>query len=365
MLSVASVNSDDHSQLCSDSPATASCAVKFGGGWYNTDSLVLTCNGIIFAISGGILLCFGSLGDYGKWKKWILIVCSIVCWAAQFAFLGLKRGSQYEAAIGIYILTGKYRIPLGNECTNWRKIVLSFNLCVAFWTPSFAHLARNTPEAIAIKTSFQAGELTEEAYETEKMLQRNRLSNTAFWFQSVGYTFTLLIALGAAYGLHANSSSAGNLQAAVIIVGISTGVWILAGTPWFFLEKDRAAPLPQGETYFSVGTKTYLHAFKEIPKLSQTWLYLVGYFIISDGYATTNQIYGLCQNAIVSYNVTTSTELYIVQGVANAVGIYVFWFIQKHYKIRTKTLLIVNCSFLILMPIWGKFPSSKSHEYRY
>jgi len=74
---------------------------------------------------------------------------------------------------------------------------------------------------------------------------------------SIGYTFTLLIALGATCGLHANDSSAGNNKAAVVIIGAATGVWIICGTPWFFLEKPRAAKLPKGETYFSVGAEAY------------------------------------------------------------------------------------------------------------
>lgn len=231
--------------------------------------------------------------------------------------------------------------------------VLSYNLCVAFWYPAFPQMANNMPEALETKRSYEDGEITKEHFETTKMLQRNRLSNFAFGALSVGYTVTLLIALGAAYGLGANDSDAANLRAAVIIVGISTGVWILAGSPWFFLEKNRTVPLPKGETYISVGLKTYWQAFRHANKLTQTWLYLTGYFMISDGYATTNQIYGLCQNSIVAYSTTISTGLYIVQGVANAVGILLFWVFQKHYRVKTKTILVVNCGFLLLMPIWG------------
>lgn len=254
----------------------------------------------------------------------------------QFAFLGLKDPSQYQAAIGIYILS-----------------TLSYNVCQAFWTPSFPQLARNTPEALESTRAYKNGELTETEHTQVQMLQRNRLSNIAFGCMSIGYTATLLIALGVAYGLHANESTANNTNAAVVIVGVATGVWIICGTPWFFLEKPRAAKLPAGETYFSVGAKAYFNALKRIPRLTQTWLYLLGYFLISDGYSTTNQIYQLCQNNIVSYNTTLSTELYIVQGISNAVGIFIFWLIQRHYKIRTKVILMVNCAFLLVIPIWG------------
>ena len=185
------------------------------------------------------------------------------------------------------------------------------------------------------------------------MLQRNRLSNIGFGAMSVGYTLTLIIALGAAYGLHANTSSSANFRAAVIIVGIATGVWILVGVPFFFLEKTRSNKLAQGQTQWSSASRAYWHVLKNIPKLSQTWLYLVGFFIISDGFATTLQIYNLCQNTIVDYSTTVSTELYIVQGAANAVGIGMWWLIQRHFKIPTKTILMTNCFILVLMAVWG------------
>lgn len=220
------------------------------------------------------------------------------------------------------------------------KPVLSYNICVAFWYPALPQLAAHTQDALDRKRAFEAGEVPKEEYDFTKMMQRNKLSNMAFVALSIGYTLTLLIALGAAYGLGANDSDAANLRAAVIIVGIATGVWILTGTPWFFLEKLRTVPLPKGENYITVGLKTYWRAFRHAKKLSQLWLFIAGYFMLSDGKATTNQIYGIAQNSIVAYSTTVSTGLYIVQGVSNGVGILIFWYLQKYFKAHTKVSCI-------------------------
>ena len=114
------------------------------------------------------------------------------------------------------------------------------------------------------------------------MLQRNRLSNTSFFWMSVGFTMTLIIAFGPAHGLHADDSVENNNEGAVIIIGITTAVWIVFGLPWFFLEKPRATKLPRGETYLSVGLKSYWHTFKNTRGLTQIWLYIIGYFILTD-----------------------------------------------------------------------------------
>lgn len=185
------------------------------------------------------------------------------------------------------------------------------------------------------------------------MLQRNKLSNVAFGCMSVGYTITLLIALGVAYGLHANESEENNTRAAVIIVGVATGFWIICASPWFFFEKSRSIPLPQGETYFSVGLKSYWSILKRFKTLNQTWLYLLGYFLASDGWSTTTQIFGLCQYSIVSYSTTVSTQLYITQGISNAVGIALIWVVQRHFRLASKTIVLTTGCFMIVLSIWG------------
>ncbi|CAK7216173.1 hypothetical protein SCUCBS95973_002719 [Sporothrix curviconia] len=334
VLNQAGRNGYDPTQDCSNS--LDPCVVQFGTSTMNIDTVVLTCNGLIFAFNGLLLLLLGPMGDYGRWKRWILLGSTLVCWATQFAFLGLKDGGQYKAAIGIYIVT-----------------VLSYNLCQAFWQPSLPLLARNTPAARETRQAFMRGELSEDEYVRHQVLQRNKLSNIAFAAMSIGYTIVLVIAIGAAYGLHADDSTANNTRAAVIIVGIATGFWVVLGSPWFLLEKKRTQSLPAGQTYWSVGAKAYWQLLRHAPRLNQTWLYLAGYFLLADGYATTNQLVGLCQYSIVSYNTIVSTKLYIVDGIANAVGIGLLWAAQRYWRIPTKPMLMVISGFLLVVPIWG------------
>ncbi|KAH8897438.1 autophagy protein [Thozetella sp. PMI_491] len=334
LLSQAGFNGNDPSQDCSDS--NAPCLVKFGAGNVNINSLVLICNGLIFALQGVCLLCFGSMCDYGPWRKWILWTATIVCWATQFGFLGLKNGSQFQGAVALYILSS-----------------FSYNICQAFWTPALPVLARNTPESLEIKRAYSAGEISDSQKERGLMLQRNKLSNVAFGCMSVGYTITLLIALGVAFGLHANDSDENNTKAAVVIVGVATGFWILCASPWFFFEKPRSLPLPAGESYWSVGVKSYWGILKRIGSLRHTWIYLLGYFLASDGWATTTQLFGLCQYSIVSYSTTVSTELYITQGISNAVGIAIIWLVQRHFKLATKTVVLATGAVMIILAVWG------------
>lgn len=105
LLSQAGFNGNDPTQDCSDS--NAPCLVAFGSGSVNINSLVLICNGVIFALQAVCLVAFGSMCDYGPWRKWILWTATIICWATQFAFLGLKNGAQFQGATALYILSSK------------------------------------------------------------------------------------------------------------------------------------------------------------------------------------------------------------------------------------------------------------------
>jgi MFS-type transporter involved in bile tolerance (Atg22 family) len=230
---------------------------------------------------------------------------------------------------------------------------LSYNLCVSFWYPALPHLARNTSRVLKAKQEHASGDISKEEFEVIKTLERSRIANFSFGWLSIGNTLAFVIALGIAFAVHANDSGTNNLRAANISIGMAAGLWILTGSPWFFLEKQRAPKLPKGETYFRVGAKAYWQAIRHANKLSQTWLFLIANFVILDGAATTAQLFSLCQNSIVQYSTTISTELFIVQGIANAVGIVIFWLVQKHWKIRTKPMFVVVSALQILLAVWG------------
>ena len=84
------------------------CVVPWGRGTKAVSSVVLVANGVSFAVSSHtILLGFyakiyhhckvmtaiftiiGSAADYGNFGRWLLLIITCVCWAAQFASMSL------------------------------------------------------------------------------------------------------------------------------------------------------------------------------------------------------------------------------------------------------------------------------------
>lgn len=121
--------------------------------------MILIINGISFAIMTLFFTSVGSLADYGVWNKWVLIVATVICWASQFGWMGITQASQWQAAIGVYLLG-----------------YISYGVTLVFYASVFPRLARNTAKTKKAREQLDNGEIAIEDYETVEMLERNRLS---------------------------------------------------------------------------------------------------------------------------------------------------------------------------------------------
>lgn len=60
---------------------------------------------------------------------------------------------------------------------------------------------------------------------------------------------------------------------------------------WFIFQQPRPGPkLPKGSSYLSIGWKQVWLALREIRHLPQTFIYLVAFFLLSDGLNTTGEL---------------------------------------------------------------------------
>jgi hypothetical protein len=81
---------------CLADTASGQCVVPWGSGTKSVSSVVLTANGVSFAIMTAILTTIGSAADYGTFGRWLLFAITVVCWAAQYACMALT--SEFPGA---------------------------------------------------------------------------------------------------------------------------------------------------------------------------------------------------------------------------------------------------------------------------
>ena len=123
--------------------------------------------------------------------------------------------------------------------------VIAYQTTITFWTAAFPGLARNTPQLRAKGVQFAAGNISREEYDYADTLQRSRLSNVAFYIQSLGEIVILAIIVGILFGVNVNASQENNNWGLSVLIAFATGVWVLLAIPWFVIEKRRPGqPVP-------------------------------------------------------------------------------------------------------------------------
>lgn len=84
-----------------------------------------------------------------------------------------------------------------------------------------------------------------------------------------------------------------------------------------------------------------------------TFTYLFAFFLLADGLNTTGFVIGIVQNEHIAFSFLQSTYLGLSQAATSTLSCYVFWYIQRHYRIPTKWMFAVTNVITVLIPLWG------------
>lgn len=327
----------DEAPFTSACGADSGCVLPFLGKTRDINSIVLLTNGISFAIQAVLIISIGAWADYGRWRPNILIFWTIVAVAVSFAWLGVEDPSKWRAGTALYVLG-----------------LITYQMTLTFWTAAFPGLARNLPEVKESALQVVDDKKSEDEHANFESIARNRVSNVAFAVCSAGEVLILAIMVGILKGLKSDESTENNTRAFSVLIAFSGGVWLLCAIPWFLSEQRRPGlALPPGTSLLTVGFKQTWIALRECMRLKQTFLYLIFYFLMGDVLNTTVTVIGTLQNSVVSYSTLQLTYLLIVGLVAQGLGIYFFWLVQKQFEISTKAMLSFNVFWIIILTIWG------------
>lgn len=311
--------------------------LPFAGRERDVNSIVLLANGISFAIQAALFLCIGAYADFGTGRRWVLVFWSAAAFAIGFAWLGVHDPSRWEAAAVLYVLG-----------------LISYQLTLTYWTAAFPALARNLPAMREAREAVGEGRMSAGELARRDEKERSRLSNVAFWVQSVGEVVILAVIVGIMYALHVNDGVQQNNWGLSVLIAFATACWVALSVPWFVLEKTRPGlEVPVGMNLVSVGFWQLYEAATKIWHLRQSLIFLIGYFLLGDSLNTTVTVIGTLQNQVVSYDTLTLTYLLIVGIVAQAVGIGLFWLIQKKFAVSAKTMFNAIMVGIILLDGWG------------
>lgn len=316
---------------CTASDTSGQCVVRWGNGTKAVASVVLIANGISFAIMTVFLVTVGSVADYGTFGRYLLVVVTLLCWAAQFACLALTVPSRWPLSMTLYIA--------------------GFVTCAATWVfyaAAYPRLARNTARTREFEGKYRRHEISKDECDVGVSLEKNRISNISLTFYNIGYVVILCLSLSILIPL-ADHPSVNNYT-----IVLTAAYWVITGTWWFIFQESRPGPpIPEGRDYLTIGWKRLWATVKQYKKLPDTFTYLFAIFLLGDGFATSMTLVMICQNDQFQFSFLQNTYLGLAQAIASTVGILGFWYIQRYFKISTKAMLIVANVFTIMINLWG------------
>ncbi|KXG46935.1 Major facilitator superfamily domain, general substrate transporter [Penicillium griseofulvum] len=316
-------------KACTDSSA---CVVPWAGGTRSVSSVVLIANGLCFTFMTVIFVWLGSAADYGTFGRWLLLALTVVCWALQYGMMSIRNPSQWPTAMGLYVVA-----------------YIAYGATLVFYAAVFPRLARYTPHVRkAREEDLREGKIDQEEYDAIESLERNHISNISTAHSNIGYLLTLVLNLSVLLPLQNNSFS-NNLA-----LCLTNSYWVILGIWWFIFQQKRPGPkIPKGSSYSTIGFKQIWLAIREIRSLPQTFLYFFAYFLLADGLNTTGTLVSIIQNDSVSFSFLQITYLGITQAACSITSTFGFWYIQRYFKFKTKTMFLFTNFFTVLIPFWG------------
>ncbi|KAH0588101.1 hypothetical protein H2248_006822 [Termitomyces sp. 'cryptogamus'] len=316
---------------CNVDNASGQCVLPWLGGTKTVSSVVLVANGVSFAVMTLIFTTIGSAADYGTFGRWLLFVITVICWAAQYSTMSLTDPSRWGVAMALYMIG-----------------FITYGATLVFYAAAFPRLARNTARARKLLQNYESGEISKEEYDLETSLEKNRISNISTTHSNIGYIGTLCINLSVLIPLQ-NDPKSDNYA-----LLLTNTYWVILGIWWFIFQQPRPGPpLPKGESYLTIGWKQIWSAINQYKRLPYTFIYLFSFFLLADGLNTTTTLVGICQNDKFSFSFLQNTYLGLAQAVTSTMATLGYWYIQRYWKLSTKTMFAVTNVVTVLIPVWG------------
>ncbi|KAH9018890.1 MFS general substrate transporter [Lactarius pseudohatsudake] len=239
------------------------------------------------AIMTLVLIVIGPAADYRMFGNWLLLISTVICWAAQFASMSLTSSLREASSSRLW----------EHHSRNWLAI-------------------RRTH--VSSGSVHERGELSVEAYEKEQSIEKSKISSVSMACHFIGRVVALLLNLSLLLPLSDNpkvdnyvivfvfsTQDNRNIQFCLVFGGVR-----YSNTLVIFQQPRPGPKLPKGESYLAIGLKQIFIAVKEHKKLPHTYAYVLSIF-------------------------------FIFGGVTSAPSVVTFWYVQRYWKIDIKTMCLV------------------------
>ncbi|KAI8143996.1 autophagy-related protein 22-like protein [Fennellomyces sp. T-0311] len=332
---------------CDIQNALSPCNVRWpsSSGSVPVSSMMLYVQSISFSIQFLLFTTFGSLADYGRWNRYILLTATVIACTAQIAPIALVNddGTHWGAMMAIFIIA-----------------LISYGTTLVFYGAAFPTLSDNLP----IVRNARVSNISPKECAAVVEQWRNHVSAISTTWSNIGFLILTAVLSAAAFAPWSPESILGDAPIYNFIgTVVCGGFWILNAIPYFMFQPSgrRGPPLPSGENHLTIGWKSIIQAVKEARKLRYLFMYIFSYFMFSDAVSTINQMTSIITGEVTSFSALQITLQGLITAITSIIGCIGFLYVTKKFGIKTKTNLLIIVGLTAVMPLWGCFGISMNN----
>jgi UMF1 family MFS transporter len=293
-----------------------------------------------------------AMADYGSLRKFMLMFTAFLGAAFTLGFIFLTSSK-------LFILAGVLLM-----CSN-----ILYGYALVFYNAYLAPIVRSIPEYLDANP--------EEQHDTFDRLT-NKVSTRGFMFGYACGVFMLLVTVpivlfspkiekrewwfcetGKDPVLRNDDDTSFAFRISIFLCGLW---WVgLSIFSVFWIHARPGPPLPPHRNYISASITNVWQTMKSIKRLRHSFIFLIAYFLFSDAYTTISYVGILfAKNDMGAGSLELMILLAEVPLIA-LVGNFFFLWVKNKLKLESKTMIVINLSFLLILPFYsflGFIPSS-------
>lgn len=331
-------------QPCTDS--TQNCIIWTIGSWSITPSaFAYYIIGLSVAAQAITFISVGALADYGKLRKGLLSVCT---WFGGFSAISMV----FVSAPSLIWLAGLMTIILN----------IFYGTASVFYNAYLPLLVQNHPKYLAAAVETTAAAASPRTTDQDAQNQNSttitftasqrRLHKVGEKLSSFistvgmasGYSAGIIVIFGVILYFRYVGAESRALQNCIAICGLW---WLVFSSFSLWNLKYRPGPpLPDGSNYVLFSWRKLMKTIQKCRKLPTTFSFLICYFFYSDGFNTMGSAAILIARQSMNVEISKLIICALIAPICALFGTISFLFIQRIFKISSKSMLI---SILLLM----------------
>ncbi|KAJ3396881.1 Autophagy protein 22 [Chytriomyces hyalinus] len=312
--------SADHTVPCNATAIDYKCDVRVGSMWIDTSSFVFACIVIAAVMQIVLFVAVGAVADTGGWRKSLLLTFGSLAGLVAMLFPTVTRTDQFWLAAVYFIIMNIF--------------------ASGAWVFLYAFLPILARNHVDYLTAAQNTSISGESLHFKLDQVTNRISTHSYiWMYSA--TILTLIVMVVIFTFY---TPAGGLPASYSVhVGILfAGVILMVGVGYAlrFMRERPGPPFPPGSSAVTYSLKRVGAALSNGRQLKHLFLFLMGWFMVSDAFNTLVSVAVLLSTQLLGF---TTKEVLIISLEAPLLaipGAYLWNQFQVRARCTTKFILL-------------------------